>query len=67
MNRIKQINDETYSMLNKAYLDCLPVIDGENRNIVFRADCVSAFSNLLGSEIYELAEQEARRAWQFGN
>ena len=67
MNRIKQINDETYSMLNKAYLDCLPVIDGENRNIVFRADCVSTFSNLLGSEIYELAEQEARRAWQFGN
>lgn len=66
MNRIKQINIETYSLLNKSYLDCLPVIDEENRNIVFKSDCVSAFSNLLGNEIYELAEQEARRAWQFG-
>jgi len=67
MSRIKQANNNTYSLINQAYLDSLPVIDADNRNIVFRAECVTAFSGLLGNEIYEIAEQEARRAWQFAS
>ena len=67
MSRIKQANNNTYSLINQAYLDSLPVIDTDNRSIVFRAECVTAFSGLLGSEIYEIAEQEARRAWQFAS
>lgn len=67
MSRIKQANNNTYSLINQAYLDSLPVIDADNRSIVFRAECVTAFSGLLGSEIYEIAEQEARRAWQFAS
>jgi len=67
MLRIKEVNQNTYSLINMAYLGSLPVIDAENRNIVFRAECVTAFSGLLGNDIYEIAEQEARRAWQFAS
>lgn len=67
MSRIKEVNNNTYALINEAYLGSLPVIDIDNRNIVFRAECVTAFSGLLGNDIYEIAEQEARRAWQFAN
>lgn len=67
MLRIKEINDNTYTSINRAYLESLPVKDAENKNIIFKAECVTIFSSLLGNDIYNIAEQEARRAWQFAS
>lgn len=67
MQRFKDINESTYKALNSAYVTSLNVKDDEQRSIVFRASCVSIFSNILAKSVGEISSNEARRAWTFAN
>lgn len=67
MQRFKQINENTYNSLTSAYVASLSVKTEEERSIVFRANCVSIFSNILAKSVAEISNTEARRAWVFAN
>lgn len=67
IERFKQVNVSTFSALNSAYVSSLSVKDEDNRNIHFKAHCVSIFTNILAKTVNEMAITEARRAWAFAN
>ena len=67
VERFKQVNVSTFAALNSAYVSSLSVKDEDNRNIHFKAHCVSIFTNILAKTVNEVATAEARRAWAFAN
>lgn len=67
MQRFKDINESTYKALNSAYVTSLNVKDVEQRSMIFRASCVTIFSNILAKSVSEISNNEARRAWTFSS
>ena len=67
IERFKQINQSTYSSLNSAYAASLNVKGEDERHLDFRASCVAIFSNILAKSVGDIADTEARRAWEFVN
>jgi len=66
MERIKSINSEMTSEITNIMLASLSVIGEEQRVSTFRSNIVSLYTNLLGKRLPEIAEDETRRAWLFG-
>lgn len=66
VERIKQINDDTFGELSAAMFTSLNAASEDDRNTLFRSSVVSIFTNLLGKKRPEIAESEARRAWNAG-
>ena len=67
IDRFKQINQSTYSSLNSAYAASLNVKGEDDRHLHLRASCVAIFSNKLAKSVGDIADTEARRAWEFVN
>jgi hypothetical protein len=66
MGRISEINSETKDFLSRAMFTALNVPGEEERASAFRSEVVSYFTHLLAKTCSEVAEGEARRAWNFG-
>ena len=65
--RFRQVNEDTYNLLNSAYSSSLNVKNDDDRNLHFRASCVAIFSSILAKSVGDIAVTEARRAWSFVN
>jgi HK97 family phage portal protein len=66
VERIKSINDETFEELSASMFTSLNATNEDDRNTLFRSSVVSIFTSLLGKKRPEIAESEARRAWNAG-
>ena len=66
INRINEVNEETYNEIAATMFTVLNIPDEEDRNTTFRSAVVSTFTNLIGKKRFEIAESEARRAWAAG-
>lgn len=66
MHRIKEINEETKSVLSQSMFTSLNVAGEEERLSAFRAAIVSHYTNLMAKRRFDVSEAEARRAWTFG-
>lgn len=66
MNRIKQINKENAKTIYNTMIACLNVPGEENRAAEFRKALVSMYANLMAKQLFEISEDETRRAWNFG-
>ena len=66
IERINLVNDETFGELSASMFTSLNAPDEDIRSTLFRSSIVSTFTNLLGKKRPEIAEQEARRAWNAG-
>jgi HK97 family phage portal protein len=66
MNRIKQINADNLVELKQMMFASLSIIGEEQRASAFRSAVVGLYANLMAKDRFEMAEDETRRAWQFG-
>jgi hypothetical protein len=66
MARIKSINIENFNQLSSMMFNSLSVMGEEERAASFRGALVSMYTNLVGKQNIEIAEDESRRAWKFG-
>lgn len=66
MSRISRLNSETKDFLSRAMFTALNIPGEEERASAFRSEVVSYFTNLLAKTRFDIAEAEARRAWNFG-
>ena len=66
MNRIKQLNKENFDTVYNTMVACLNVPGEEERTVEFRKSLVSMYANLIAKQIFEVSEDETRRAWNFG-
>jgi HK97 family phage portal protein len=66
MQRIKAINTETKESISQMMMNSLGVVGEEERAASFRRAVVGLYANLMAKKRFEIAEDEARRAWKFG-
>jgi hypothetical protein len=66
MQRIKELNQEAKSAINAIMFNSLSVVGEEGRSAAFRQAVVGYYANLLAKHRFEIAEDETRRAWRFG-
>ena len=66
MNRIKQINKENSKTIYSTMIACLNIHGEEERAVEFRKALVSLYANLMAKQVFEVSEDETRRAWSFG-
>lgn len=66
MNRVKQINKENSKAIYNTMIACLNIPGEEERAIEFRKALVSLYTNLMAKQIFDVSEDETRRAWSFG-
>jgi len=66
MNRIKQINKENSKAIYNTMIACLNIPGEEERAVEFRKALVSLYANLIAKQIFDVSEDETRRAWSFG-
>jgi HK97 family phage portal protein len=66
MNRIKQINKENSKTIYNTMIACLNIPGEEERAVEFRKALVSLYANLMAKQVFEVSEDETRRAWSFG-
>ena len=66
MNRIKQINKENSKAIYNTMIACLNIPGEEERAVEFRKALVSLYTNLMAKQIFDVSEDETRRAWSFG-
>jgi hypothetical protein len=66
MARIKSINIENFNQLSSMMFNSLSVMGEEERAASFRGALVTMYTNLVGKQSIEIAEDESRRAWKFG-
>jgi hypothetical protein len=66
MIRIKNINIENFNNVSSIMFNSLSVMGEEERAASFRGALVSMYANLMAKQRFELAEDESRRAWKFG-
>ena len=66
MNRIKQINKENSKTIYSTMIACLNIPGEEERAVEFRKALVSLYANLMAKQVFEVSEDETRRAWSFG-
>lgn len=66
VKRISEINTLTKDFLSSAMFTSLNIAGEEERFAAFREQVVSYFANLMAKQRFEIAENEARRAWMYG-
>jgi HK97 family phage portal protein len=66
MNRIKQINKENSKAIYNTMIACLNIPGEEERAVEFRKALVSLYTNVMAKQVFEVSEDETRRAWSFG-
>ena len=66
MQRIKAINEENKHEILQMMLNSLGVAGEEERAAAFRQSVVGLYANIMAKQRFEIAEEEARRAWRFG-
>lgn len=66
MDRISKINFETKDFLSRAMFTALNIPGEEERASAFRSEVVAYFTTLMAKTRFDIAEAEARRAWNFG-
>jgi len=66
MERISSVNQETKDFLSRAMFTALNIPGEEERASAYRSEVVSYFTNLLAKTRFDIAENETRRAWNFG-
>jgi hypothetical protein len=66
MERIKELNQESKSALNGIMFNSLSVVGEEDRAAAFRQAVIGYYANMLAKQRFEIAEDETRRAWRFG-
>ena len=66
MARIKSVNIENFNHVSSIMFNSLSVMGEEERAASFRGALVSMYANLMAKQRFELAEDESRRAWKFG-
>lgn len=63
---LKKMNEQTVSSINEIMLKSFVHSDEESRFSAFRQELIEMYANLLAYEHVEIAEDEARLAWNFG-
>jgi hypothetical protein len=66
MSRIKSMNLENFNQVSSMMFNSLAVMGEEERAASFRGALVSMYANLMAKQRFEIAEDESRRAWKFG-
>lgn len=66
MTRIKKINEENLYEIKQMMFSSLSIVGEEQRATAFRGAVVGLYANLMAKDRFEIAEDETRRAWQFG-
>lgn len=66
MARIKRINHENLAEIKQMMFSSLSIIGEEQRASAFRGAVVSLYANLMAKDRFDIAEDETRRAWTFG-
>ena len=66
MQRIKSLNEENRDTMSRMMFNSLAVAGEEERAASFRSAVVSLYANLMAKQRFDIAEEEARRAWKFG-
>lgn len=64
--RVSRVNSDTKDFLSRAMFTALNIPGEEERASAFRSEVVSYFTNLLAKTCFDVAQAEARRAWNFG-
>ncbi len=66
MSRIKSMNLDNFNQISSMMFNSLAVMGEEERAASFRGAVVSMYANLMAKQRFEIAEDESRRAWKFG-
>jgi HK97 family phage portal protein len=66
MQRIKSLNQENRETMSQMMFNSLAVSGEEERAASFRSAVVGLYANLMAKQRFDMAEEEARRAWKFG-
>jgi HK97 family phage portal protein len=66
MSRIKSMNLENFNQVSSMMFNSLSVMGEEERAASFRGALVSMYANLMAKQRFEIADDESRRAWKFG-
>ena len=66
MSRIKSMNLDNFNQVSSMMFNSLAVLGEEERAASFRGALVSMYANLMAKQRFEIAEDESRRAWKFG-
>lgn len=64
ISRIQDVNFRTREVISREILNSLSVKDAEHRHVVLRAAIVSHFTQLMAKNRFQIAQDEARRAWR---
>jgi HK97 family phage portal protein len=66
VSRIKRINEANFSEINSLMIKSFEYADEERRYSFFRDGLVEMYTDFFAYGQYQLAENEARSAWNFG-
>jgi hypothetical protein len=66
MQRIKSLNQENKETMSSMMFNSLSVTGEEERAASFRSAVIGLYANLMAKQRFDMAEEEARRAWKFG-
>ena len=66
MQRIKSITSENFEAMSNMMMNSFGVAGEEERASVFRSGVNSLYANLMAKKRLEIAHNESRRAWKFG-
>lgn len=66
VSNLKKINEQTALSINEIMLKSFVHSDEESRFSAFRQEIIEMYANLLAKEHIEVAEEETRLAWNFG-
>lgn len=65
VNHLKNINKENLAEINRLYMDCLNLIDGESRTAALKEGIVDMYANFYAKEQAEIAIETARSTWNY--
>jgi hypothetical protein len=66
MQRIKGITAENFDAMSNMMMNSFGVAGEEERASVFRSGVNNLYANLMAKKRLEVAHDESRRAWKFG-
>ena len=66
MDRIKEVNHKMSQEVSSIMFNCLSIHGENERAAAFRSALVTTYTNLLAKTRFEIASDETRRAWAFG-
>ena len=66
MSRIKEVNQKMFDEISSIMFNCLSVQGENERAAAFRSALVATYANLLAKTRFDIASDETRRAWAFG-